>query len=356
MLCYYFMFFNTTPFILPKFMVSYNEVLPMSLDFLDKRFNTKEKEAFCRELSSGKLSHAYIVEGEEGFGKTFFAYYAAAGILCTGKSKPCGSCGSCKKLRQNFHPDLFVYGPEKDSSLITVGMVRDIKKTVFLLPNESDKKVYIIKDGHKMNTQAQNALLKFFEEPPNSTVFFILTDKKESLLPTVISRGRIITLYPTAKSDIIAWLEEKYPRKDNTEIVSAAGMAEGSPGKALTLLEKKYTAIKNDACEFASFIFSGTEFETASFFKLKRYDRTKAKEFLSATITLTDDIFRAKQKYPRCALLPFDKAAEYAALTTETKLMFIAEEAVRAYESINANTNINLTLTCFASRVNDIKR
>ncbi len=321
----------------------------------DARFHAGEKAAFCRELASGKLSHAYIVEGGEGFGKTVFAVYAAAAILCRGADKPCGVCPSCQKISGDAHPDLFIISPEKESSQITVGMIREIKKTVFLLPNESEKKVYIIKDGHRMNVQAQNALLKFFEEPPDSAVFFILADKKESLLPTVISRGRIITLYPAPKDEVARWLAEKFPKKDAAEINDAAGMAEGSPGKALTLLEKRYTAIRNEVMEFASFMFSGTAFETVSFFKAKKYDRTKAKDFLSALITLIDDVIRAKQKYPRLAFLPYTTAENYARLTTETKLMFIAEEAIRAYEGADANANINLILTAFAYRVYKIK-
>lgn len=328
----------------------------MALDFLDKQFNTVQKEGFCRELSSGVLSHAYIVEGEEGFGKTFFAFFAAAAILCSGNNKPCGVCSSCKKIGQNSHPDLIVIAPDREGGIITVGMVREIKRSIYLLPNESDKKVYIIKDGHKMNVQAQNALLKFFEEPPPSAVFFILTDKKESLLPTVVSRGRIITLYPSPKEKIAAWLAGKFPRKDKEEINYAAAMSEGSPGKAVSLLEKKQSDIKNDVTDFAKILFTGSDFDLVAFLKAKKYDRNKAKEFLSAVITLADDILRAKQRYNRYTLLTPEAALEYAGKTTDKKLLCLAEEAILAYESINANSNLNLTLASIAARLNEIKR
>lgn len=323
----------------------------MAWDILDKKFNRSQKDSFCRELTSERLSHAYIVEGETGFGKTFFAYFAAAAILCRGNVKPCGKCNSCVKINHSTHPDLFVISPEKEGGIITVGMVREIKKTVFFLPNEADKKVYIIKDGNKMNVQAQNALLKFFEEPPDSAVFFILTDKKESLLPTVVSRGRIITLHPSSKSEINAWLYEKFPRKDKGEIEYAASMAEGSPGKALSLLEKKQAEIKDDVFVFTSLMFGDSVSGVVYFFKLKKYDRNKAKEFLSAIITVTNDIIRAKQKFESFTLLPAEKAAGYAKKATETKLMNIANEAISAYEGISANGNINLILNFFALKV-----
>ena len=87
------------------------------------------------------------------------------------------------------------------------------------------------------------------------------------------------------------------------------------------------------------------------FFKLKKYDRNKAKEFLSAIITVTNDIIRAKQKFESFTLLPAEKAAGYAKKATETKLMNIANEAISAYEGISANGNINLILNFFALKV-----
>ena len=211
------------------------------------RFNRREKEAFLKELASGRLSHAYIIEGAEGVGKFTFASFAANAILCSGERRPCGKCPDCVKFAAGSHPDLFVFAPEKDASQLTVNVVREIKKSIYLMPNEGAKKVYIIKDGQKMNVQAQNAMLKFFEEPPESAVLFILTDKREALLPTVISRGQIITLYPAANGDIAAWLAEKFPRKAKEEIDAAVRVCEGIPGKAVTLTEKRFSQIRADA-------------------------------------------------------------------------------------------------------------
>lgn len=321
----------------------------------DMRFNKKEKEKFLHELENGRLSHAYIVEGEDGVGKYTFAMFAANAILCTGENKPCGQCNGCKKLASGNHPDLFVFGPEKEGSQITVGIVREIKKSVYLLPNEGDKKVYIIRDGQSMNVQAQNALLKFFEEPPASAVFFVLTDKREALLPTVISRGSLITLYPASNEKIIPWLKEKFPKKTNEEIISAVNMCEGCPGKALALLDKRFTQIKSDVTEFADLIFASKKFGTVSFFKSKKYDRIKAKDFLLTLFSLFADVFRAKRKEQKYVLLDDAQAKGYAKLTTDKKLAFMSEETMRSYERIDLNTNINLTLVSFAGKINEIQ-
>lgn len=324
--------------------------------YLDARFNAKEKKAFCGELLLGKLSHAYIVEGEEGLGKTSFALFAAAAALCQHpETAPCGMCAGCKKNLADSHPDLFVIKAEKEGGIIPVGMIREIKNTVFLVPNESEKKVYIIEDAQKMNIPAQNALLKLLEEPPPSAIFFLTADMKESLLPTVISRCRVITLRPAPKHEIISWLLEKFPRKDGEEIRHAAGMAEGSPGLALSFLEKKKVYITEDALAFAKLAFEGSDFETLAFFKTKRYERFKAKLFLETAMVLFNDVFRAKHKHPRLTFLPYETAAAYAARSTETKLMKLSKEAALAYASADANANINLTLARFALRVNQIR-
>ncbi|MBO4500824.1 MAG: DNA polymerase III subunit [Clostridia bacterium] len=325
------------------------------MELTDMRFNRKQKEAFVKELASNRLSHAYIIEGAEGSGKYTFARFAAAAILCGGENKPCGKCPDCVKLLADSHPDLFVFAPEKDAQQLTVNVVREIKKSIYLLPNEGAKKVYIIRDGQKMNVQAQNALLKFFEEPPESAVLFVLTDKREALLPTVISRGQIITLYPASPQSVEEWLAEKFPRKPKEEITAAAKMCEGSPGKALTLLEKRFSQIRADAEEYAKAVFERSGFKTVSFFKTKKYDRAKAKDFLLTLFSLFSDVLRAKERSQNFVILERSAAETYARLTTERKITALAEKTLSVYEEIDANANINLALTSFGAAVNTIQ-
>ena len=326
------------------------------METTDMRFNRREKQQFLKELASGRLSHAYIVEGDEGCGKFTFASFAANAILCSGENKPCGRCSDCVKLAAGSHPDLFVFAPEKDAAQLTVNIVREIKKSVYLMPNEGARKVYIIKDGQKMNVQAQNALLKFFEEPPESAVFFVLTDKRESLLPTVISRGQIITLYPSPKGDIAAWLTEKYPRKSPGEIDAAVKMCEGSPGKALTLLEKRFSQIRADAEEYASSVFMRDKFKTVTFFRSKKYDRAKARDLLLTLFSLFTDVLHAKERSGKFVILEPERAEAYAKLSTERKLASLAERTLAAYEEIDSNANINLALTSYGAAVSAIQK
>lgn len=118
----------------------------------------------------------------------------AAGILCTGEGKrPCGRCASCGKISRNTHPDVVFVSRLSDSkgSLkrdITVDQIRAMSADAYVLPNEADRKVYIILEAEKMNLSAQNAALKLLEEPPNGAVLLLCTDNPSALLPTVRSR------------------------------------------------------------------------------------------------------------------------------------------------------------------------
>ena len=118
----------------------------------------------------------------------------AAGILCTGEGqRPCGKCASCGKIARNTHPDVVFVNRLTDSKGspkrdITVDQIREVSADAYILPNEADRKIYIINEAEKMNLSAQNASLKLLEEPPNGAVLLLCTDNPSALLPTVRSR------------------------------------------------------------------------------------------------------------------------------------------------------------------------
>ena len=294
-------------------------------------FNRTEKEKLLSEIASGKLSHAYLIEGGEGCGKTYFARFAAAAVLCTGDKPPCGKCPSCVKALAGSHPDLFYFSPDKKASM-GVETVRDIKKSLFFMPNDGDRKVYIIDDAQKMTVQAQNALLKFIEEPPASVLFFIVADKKESLLPTVVSRTRIISLAPSDNADIRRFLMSESKKSGGEQIDEAINMAEGSPGKALKLL---CSTSKSDAMAFLLSM---------------KLNRDGVKEFFTLLMTALADVMNAR--FGRVTrLLSRDAAAEYAKSITDRKNAYLFDLATEAVVRAGENANINLLLMTFAAKL-----
>ena len=152
------------------------------------------------------LSHAYIIAAppDAGFAR---AQTLAQAMLCTGSgTKPCGICRDCRKVSAGIHPDVLVTERQKDDKgkekrEIYVEQVREIVSSAVILPNEAEKKVYIIRDAGTMNAAAQNALLKILEEPPVFDAFILIADNAGQLLETV--RSRCVTLYENGGGDAL---------------------------------------------------------------------------------------------------------------------------------------------------------
>ena len=149
-------------------------------------------EAYRRE----KLSHAYIIEGTAKSGKEEFAGQIAAALLCEkavpGKElfpdAPCGRCPSCVKAFSDNHPDIIKVQHAK-ATVLSVGEIREqVVSDIYIKPYYGPFKIYIIKDAQLMNVNAQNAILKTIEEPPEYGLLFLLTDNADGFLETIRSR------------------------------------------------------------------------------------------------------------------------------------------------------------------------
>ena len=147
-------------------------------------------------IKSEKIPGAFIFEGEDSNTKNMISDILAKAIVCQDyeykkkSGEPCGICQSCVKAGKNIHPDIVVSEPAGDGALsFHIDKVRDIINGLYLSPNESDTKVYIIKDMQNMTAQGQNALLKSIEEPPPFVVFIITVTSGDLILETVKSRA-----------------------------------------------------------------------------------------------------------------------------------------------------------------------
>ena len=145
------------------------------------------KDAVSSAVASGKLSHALIFEGTSAEIRMALAKETAKAILCKGADKPCGSCSACHKTSSGSHPDLHII--DKGGAMIKVDEIRDVKEKAKVYPNDGNKSVFIICEAQNMNPQAQNALLKIFEEPASHVSFILTCPSKSSLLDTITSRA-----------------------------------------------------------------------------------------------------------------------------------------------------------------------
>ena len=175
-----------------------------------------------RAMLATHVPHAVLLTGPASVGKHALALDLAAGLLCagaTGGDRPCRSCRACRMVEHGNHPDLHRLEPEGPGGQVGIGGkdgrrgVRDLVTELALLPVEAVARVAIIRDAHRMNDDAQSALLKTLEEPPAGTTLILVADDEERLLPTVRSRCARIRLGTLGARDIETLLGRPCPRR-----------------------------------------------------------------------------------------------------------------------------------------------
>lgn len=148
-------------------------------------------------ISHQKVSHAYIIDGQQGMGKKLLANTFAKTLLCEdGGSDACCRCVSCRTFDSLNNPDLIFVRPEKTKAVGVSDVREQINQSVEIKPYQSKYKIFIIEDAGNMTEQAQNALLKTLEEPPSYGIFILLTNNLNSFLPTILSRCVVFKLKP----------------------------------------------------------------------------------------------------------------------------------------------------------------
>ena len=144
------------------------------------------------------------------------------------KISPAESVKGCILFSSGNHPDVHVLSPEKKKS-ISVDEVKSLQKQAIIKPNESSRKVFIIRDAQLLTAKAQNTLLKLIEEPPSYLSIILLCSNTTSLLETIISRCSIIPMPYLSYENIVFGLESKGIEQDAARAVAQG--ANGSLGK-----------------------------------------------------------------------------------------------------------------------------
>ena len=144
--------------------------------------------------SPDRVGQAYILSSSSAETAFEAAREIAMAAVCRGSGKiPCGTCIACRKVMKDSHPDVRIIERLKDDKgktkkFLTVDQIREVSADAVVLPNESSRKVYIFREGDRLNAEAQNAALKLLEEPPNGVTLLLCVTNPAVLLPTVRSR------------------------------------------------------------------------------------------------------------------------------------------------------------------------
>lgn len=183
--------------------------------------------SFKKRAINKSLSHAHLIVGVDGIGKSKLAQVFALQIL--------------DGVENRQYIDIINYRPKKAS--FGVDEVRELITEVNKKPFEGDKKVIIIHEGNKLTTQAQNALLKTIEEPPSGVFIIILCESLELILDTIKSRCQIYKLTPLSKNEINQYIKSIKGNVTDEELVATLAYSEGVPGRAERFLTD--TNLKN---------------------------------------------------------------------------------------------------------------
>ncbi len=213
------------------------------------------KEQLRNAISTGKVSHAYIINGEKSSGKEFIARMFAMSLQCEkGEIEPCQECRSCKQALSDNHPDIIRVTHEKPNTISVEDIRTQVNNDVAIKPYSGAYKIYLINEAEKMTPQAQNAILKTLEEPPAYAVILLLTANVNSLLPTILSRCVVLNMKPVADELVKKYLMEQLQIPDYKAEVCVA-FARGNVGRAKALASSEdFENVKAEAISLLKYI------------------------------------------------------------------------------------------------------
>lgn len=308
------------------------------------------KDHLKSSIASGKISQAYLITGEIMQGKEFIAKVFANALLCEDRDEegnPCGKCHPCLQVASNSHPDIKIVTHEKPNSVSVDDIRNQIVSDVVVRPFQSKYKIYIMNEAEKMTPQAQNALLKTLEEPPEYVVILLLSTSKTSLLPTVLSRCVQLDMRPVEDKTVRKYLMKDLQIPDYKADICVA-FARGNIGKARNLASsEEFDNIKNEAIRILKYIKT---MDTADMIKtLKKLEEYKVNidDFMDIMMIWYRDILLYKATMDAGALVFKDEGAEVRRIATESSYEGI-EEVLNAVEKtktrLKANVNFELAM------------
>ncbi len=216
--------------------------------------------AFKAAFAGGRPHHGWLLTGPQGLGKALFAQTAAIWLLA---GKPAGEdflgaqgSAAASLVAAGSHPDFRRLVRTEDDkgklrAIIRVDEVRALQPLFRQTPSIADWRIVIVDSADEMNVQSANALLKNLEEPPEQTLFFLISHMPGRLLPTIRSRCRTLRFNRLPDPAVAAILERAAPELDDDDRATLVRIAEGAPGRALRFAESDIAALVDQLEELA---------------------------------------------------------------------------------------------------------
>ena len=286
-----------------------------------------------RRKLNNSFSHANLIVGVDGIGKSVIAKYLSNNII---------------EPRDNAESvDIVRYYPS--SSSFGVDDVRNIIDEVSKKPYEGDKKVLILYKCDKMTTQAQNALLKTIEEPPAGVYLILLSDSLETILDTIQSRCQVYKLTPLSKDNISEYIDSYYPQINSDDRQAALAFSTGIPGKIDKFInDEKLKELRNICVQLFLDILKREHRLVLKYDELLKNFKDEKYDLVDILILFIRDIMVFKELNNKELVVNFDKINNITDISrgiTYKKLNSMLEYIKEARINFNSNTNYSMTVS-----------
>lgn len=316
--------------------------------FRDILGNEEIKKHFQEGIRAKRISHSYIIHGEKGMGKRTVAKAFAMTLLCeAGGDEPCMECHSCKQCLSDNNPDI-IYLQHEKPNLISVDEVRSqLVSDITLKPYSYNYKVYIIQDAQLMNVQAQNAMLKTIEEPPEYAVILLLTTNLDSLLPTVLSRCVTMNMQPL-RTEVIKEQLMKHEKIVDYQADLATSFAGGNLGRAKDLvISQEFMEMQEEVVQLMRYIKDMQAYEVVAAVKRASEYKYTVQEYLDLMLIWFRDVLLYKASMDVNGLIfksELKTIKQQAATSSYAGIEAILKGIDRAKIRLESKVNFDITI------------
>ena len=218
--------------------------------FADVPEQAEAKRLLAAALAEGP-AHAYLFHGPAGTGKRVAARAFAAELL-----------GEERRVAAGTHPDLRVVEPLGE--MIRIDAIRELHRDLHMRPFETDRRVYLLLDAHRLNDEAAASLLKDLEEPPSYATLVLVADELGPLPETIRSRCQLVPFRRLSRAAVERWLAAQAPTLDEVEVRLLARVAAGRLDRAARLLDDEARARRAALLDTARSVYAPNGFDPAA--------------------------------------------------------------------------------------------
>jgi DNA polymerase-3 subunit delta' len=372
------------------------------MQFKDAVGQRELKEKLVSTVKDGRVSHAQLFEGAMGYGGLPMALAYAQFISCKNRSDDsCGTCSSCVKYNKLIHPDLhFVFpvnktkkikdkpvsndflpqwreivlekkyfteqdwyefiGIENKQGIISAYEADKILSKLSYKPFESDYKIMIVWLPERLNQTSANRLLKLIEEPPEHTVFLLVTENSGRILPTIYSRTQRIRLQPLKEEDIVNALKKL--NFNAHEVFTASRLSEGNYIQAIQTLQVSESAKMNldNFMQFMRLSFKNDILGLLDWAEsMASLGREKQKSFLVFSERMVRENFVLNKKIEDIVYLGFEElewARKFSVFINDNNACELYKQLNICIPHISQNGNAKIIFTDLALKVKELIR